>query len=147
MLALPRTSGFATRKFDGSPAAIALARRAALLIRLYAKLGVVAFVLQHGCGLNVASELMKVESVNDVDVYFAGSAACPEATPLKYARMIGSGDVPGAPVYANVLPRPAAMFACRLACAFRNSFRKPFSTMLISLMLFCTQSSTWRLPT
>jgi hypothetical protein len=39
---------------------------------------------------------------------------------------MGSGDVPGAPVKAKVLPRPAAMFAWRLACASLNSSRKLF---------------------
>jgi hypothetical protein len=52
---------------------------------------------------------------------------------VKYARKIGSGCVPGMPVYANVEPRPAAMLAWRLPCASRNSSRKPFSTMFSSL--------------
>ena len=61
-------SGLTTKKWDGSPALSALVRRAALLNRLYAKLGVVALVLQHGCRLFVASAFTNVLSVNDVDV-------------------------------------------------------------------------------
>jgi hypothetical protein len=67
--------------------------------------------------------------------------------PLKKARNAGSGAVPGAPVNANVLPRPAAMFAFRLACAWRNSLRKPFSTMLNSLLSSCRHPLSAREPT
>jgi hypothetical protein len=54
--------------FAGKPAFAAFARRAALVIRLYAKLGVVAFVLQQGCGLYVANVWRKMGSVNELDV-------------------------------------------------------------------------------
>ena len=51
------------------------------------------------------------------------------------ASMIGSGEVPvPAPLYANVLPLPAAMFAARFAWASLNSSRNPFSTVLYSLI-------------
>src|SRR5580765_5044959 len=143
----PSTSGLATKRLAGRPAACAFARRAALFIRFHAKLGVVVLVAQHGCGLRSASAFRNVESVNDAELYFEGSPAPAAFTPLKYARMIGSGLVPGMPVYAKVLPLPAAMFAAMFDWAFRNSLRNPFSTTLISLMFDCTQSSTWRLPT
>src|SRR3954468_12963350 len=143
----PSTSGLATKRFAGRPAASAFERRAALFIRFHAKLGVVVLVLQHGCGFRRASAFRKVVSVNDVELYLDGSPAPAAFTPLKYVRMIGSGLVPGIPVYAKVLPLPAAMFAAMFDCALRNSLTNPFSTMLISLMFDCTQSSTWRLPT
>src|SRR5882672_4008895 len=103
-LAPPRTSGFATKKFAGSPAAAAKLRNLVL-------------------------------------------PACPALTPFKYARKIGSGDVPGAPVYANVATPLAAIFARRFAWAFLNSSTKPFVMMFGSFRLIVSQSSRCRLPT
>jgi hypothetical protein len=55
--------------------------------------------------------------------------------------MIGSGTVPLTVLsYRNVRPLPAAMFATRFPCAFRNSSTKPFSTMLISFRSVWNQS-------
>jgi hypothetical protein len=47
-----------------------------------------------GCGLNRAIGLMNVLLVNWLDVYSAALPACDADRPEKYARKIGSGDVP-----------------------------------------------------
>src|SRR5262249_45242733 len=84
-----------------------------------------------------------------VDVYRDGSFDCAAGMPLKYASVIGKGDVPGAPVKAILLPPTAAIFACRFACASLNSLRSPFSTMLFSFKfrLYVCQFCRKRLPT
>ena len=48
------------------------------------------------------------------------------------AVMIGSAFCPASPLLNAVLPLPLAMLIARLFWASRNSFRKPFSKMLIS---------------
>src|SRR5438132_5429187 len=119
------TSGLTTKKFAGNPALTAFVRWLAVPCRLLAT--------KNGFGAYTASRFTYVAFVKLDDVYLLGSDTLAPPSPEKYARYVGSGDVPAAPVYANVLPRPAAMFAWRLACAFLNSPRNPFSTMLNSL--------------
>src|SRR6476620_3079401 len=108
------------------PAAMPFARNPALPTK-----PLVEFVdaKPNGFGFIVARKPRNVEFVQFVPLYAVESPARDELIPFMNARKIGSGDVPGAPVYANVAPRPAAMFACRFACAFRNSFTKPLFLM------------------
>src|SRR5436305_1821885 len=66
----------------------------------------------------------------------------------KAAVIIGRGTSPATPeTFAKVFPLPAAMFLARLPCAFLNSFRNPFSTVLTSLMLYPSHWCRDRLPT
>src|SRR5262249_26042412 len=89
----------------------------------------------YGFGLVCARNARNVLDVQLPPLYAAGLPACAADVPLKNARKVGSGLVPGAPVNANVLPRPAAWFAFRLFIASVNSLRKPFSTMFTSFRL------------
>src|SRR5262245_63485529 len=123
------TSGLAMKKFTGNPAAAALPRNVVLPMNPLPIVAAVqpaalAHMNPYGFGFIAARKPRNVAFVQFVPLYRVGSPAPELFVPLKYARKIGSGDVPGAPVYANVLPRPAAMFACRFACAFRNSSRR-----------------------
>src|SRR5262249_49775295 len=130
MFAPPSRSGFARKKFDGIPAAIAFARNVALSMMPVFD---VFRIMPIGLGARAARNVWSVAFVHCVPVYDAGLPAWAAPTPLKNATSVGSGTVPGAPVKANEAPRPAGMFAAGLACAALNSFRKPFSLMLISL--------------
>src|SRR5262245_50184509 len=94
----------------------------------------------NGFGLIAARKPRFVALLNCVLEYCAGSLADAPPRPEKYARNVGNGDVPAAPVYAKVAPRPAAMFACRFACALRNSCAKPLDWMLTSSILIVSQS-------
>src|SRR5258705_11373833 len=96
-------SGFAMNRFAGRPAAAALVRY--LLsprnpLDRFAVAHPVALAHMNPCGLGLfaARKLRKVELVQSAPVYAAVLAACAAATPLKKARKVGSGDVPGAPV-------------------------------------------------
>src|SRR5262245_6834341 len=84
----------------------------------------------NGFGLFAARNPRNVEFEKFALVYAAGLPALAAFTPWKNPRNVGSGLVPVAPVKANVLPLPAAMLACRFACAVRNSFRKPLLVRL-----------------
>src|SRR4029453_891308 len=126
------------------PAAIALLRNVLLPMNPVA---VLIEANPNGFGFIAARNPRFVALLYCVLTYLVGSPAWAAGTRSKNAAKTGSGEVPGAPVYANVLPRPAAMFACRLACAFRNSSTNPFVLMLISLMLTVSQSWRCRLPT
>src|SRR5262249_18720542 len=140
-------SGLTMKKFAGSPAAAALARNVALPMKPFCRVvalqpaplptGLEVPALRHakanGFGFRMARNPRLVELVQLLPVYIAGSPAEALFTPLKNARKIGSGDVPAAPVYANVLPLPPAMFACRFAWALRNSSTNPLLKMSNSL--------------
>ena len=52
-----------------------------------------------------------------------------------------------APKNANVAPRPAARFACRLACASLYSSANPFSATTISLRFWVVLPSRLRVAT
>src|SRR5262245_44588567 len=134
------------KKFAGRPAAATLARNVELPMKPCCRLLLVhpydATVLgsgrpkqpnANGCGYRLARNPSSVEFIQLPPVYLEGSPACAAFTPFRYARKIGSGAVPGAPVYAKVLPSPAAMLAWRLACARRNSLTNPFSKISNSL--------------
>src|SRR5262249_14191705 len=126
------------KKFAGNPAAAALARKTPLPMNPFCRVVLLqACALRHakanGFGLRTARNPRFVELVQLLPVYFVGSPAEALFAPLQYARKIGSGDGPGAPVNANVFPRPAAMFACRLAWALRNSSMNPLLKMSNSL--------------
>src|SRR5262249_51508035 len=131
-------SGLAMKKFAGSPAAAALLRNVALPMKPFCRVVLLHPVAlrqanANGLGFSAARNAWFAELVQLPPMYFDVSPAEAAPTPLKYARKIGSGAVPGMPVYANVAPLPPAMLAARFACALRNSARKPFSLMLNSL--------------
>src|SRR2546428_60594 len=122
------------KKFAGRPAAWAFARNNALPIKPFCRVvSVQPAALRHananGFGFCAARNERMLAFVQLGPVYLAASPDETLFTPLKYARKTGSGDVPGAPVYAKVLPRPATMFARRFVCAFLNSLRNPFPKM------------------
>ena len=133
-----------TKKFDGRPASIAFCLNVALL-----RMPVLAVLLSrlNGNGLRAARNACSVAFVQFAPLYADPLTACDAGCPFRYASRMGSGEVPGAPVYAKVAPRPAAMFAARLACAFLNSLRKPFSKMSISLTFTLANASRARVPT
>src|SRR5690348_2414363 len=111
-------SGLATKKFAGRPAASAFVRNdpprkpfdsvaAVHPVPGPATVGTVLHMKPHGFGFIIARKPWNVVLVQPVPVYLVVSPACDPGPPLRYARKMGSGDVPGAPVYANVAPRPA----------------------------------------
>src|SRR5829696_9716006 len=82
-----------------------------------------------GEGLDCAKRPANVVLVHVAEppVYAAGLPA--SLDPFRYARKIGSGEVPvPAPKYANEPARlpPAALLACRFAMPSLNSSRNPF---------------------
>src|SRR4029450_6368158 len=83
--------------------------------------GSVLHMNPHGFGFIAAREFRRVPLVQLAPESCAVSPACEPGLPLRNARKIGSGCVPGAPVYANVAPRPAARLAWRFAWAVRKS--------------------------
>src|SRR5437870_10575122 len=126
------------KKFPARPAASAFARNAAFPIKPFCRVvSVQPAAFRHananGFGFCAAKNDRLLAFVQLGPVYLAASLDEALFTPLKYARKIGRGVVPGAPVYANVAPRPAAMFALRLACAFLNSLRNPLPKISNSL--------------
>src|SRR5437899_8260432 len=127
MFAPASVSGLAMKKLAGRPAAAAFVRNVALPMNPFCRLepsdrhpAADKQAKANGFGFWMARNERLFAFVQLPPRYRLGSADSALFTPLKYARKIGSGEVPGAPVYAKVVPRPAAMFAWRFACAFLN---------------------------
>ena len=99
LLIVPSTSGFATKKLAGRPALIAFCLNVALL-----RMPVLAVLLSklNGSGLRAARNASSVALVQFAPLYAARLPACDAGWPFRYARRIGSGDVPAVPVYAKV---------------------------------------------
>src|SRR5207244_12514712 len=98
----PSASGLATKKFDGNPAAAALLRNVVLPRRPFGIVPAVQPVgLLHmnpsGFGLWAARYPRKLALVQFAPTYCDASPALDPFCPLKYARKIGSGEVPAAP--------------------------------------------------
>src|SRR5258708_35121319 len=106
-LTTPITSGFATKKFAGIPAASALFLKVLLPMRPVA---VLVDAKPNGFGFMAARNPRFVELVHCELEYFVESLDWAAGTRSKKAANPGSGDVPGTPVSASAAARPAAMF-------------------------------------
>src|SRR5439155_1186318 len=101
-------SGLAMKKLDARPADAALARKVAFPMKPFCRVASVqpAALRQanaKGFGLRAARNDRMLAFVQFGPTYLDESPDEPLFTPLKYARKIGSGAVPGAPVCANEL--------------------------------------------
>src|SRR5438128_10249532 len=99
------------KKFAGRPAARAFARNSAFPMKPFCRVASVQpAALRHananGFGFCAARNERMLAFVQLAPVYLAGSPDEALFTALRYARKIGKGVVPAAPVYANVVPRP-----------------------------------------